>query len=444
MTNMGVTANPSEYLGNVSEEINNKFSEFEIIYNSETHFVARVLRFGTWYAVKGLTPEFRSDEGYAAMLRKEFKLHIELQHHNIVKALDFINHEDYGPCILMEYTDGISLNKWLNTPKSLNDRLRVTGELTSALNYLHQKGIVHRDLKPENILISRMGEHVKLIDFGLSDSDSYAIFKQPAGTQSYMAPEQALGAPPDHRNDIFSFGKLLQQLLPEKRFQKHISRCLLPLESRPDSVESLYSELRKAGRGRSALWILSAVLIICTAVIVVTISSLQIRTPQTAGSDNSAEILNVSGSGNSSPTVRQDNESETPAPNVAIINPVSPRTEDASANASTEPVERRYGTSSDKEYTQLLSKFYAEGNSLLAYVWDETIKGYDGSPDAKEPYPGFNKKILEDAKDSYISSLQYNMNNANTYNSPFLLSKKDLDKLDNDLQNYIDEITHGK
>ena len=38
-----------------------------------------------------------------------------------------------------------------------------------ALEHLHASGIVHRDLKPENMLIGADG-HIKLTDFGLSDS----------------------------------------------------------------------------------------------------------------------------------------------------------------------------------------------------------------------------------------------------------------------------------
>ena len=86
---------------------------------------------------------------------------------------------------------------WTDTQK------KIAEELMDAVGYLHSKGIVHRDLKPENILITRNGEHLKLIDFGLADSDSYAILKQPAGTSGYMSPEQKVTAVADVRNDIY-------------------------------------------------------------------------------------------------------------------------------------------------------------------------------------------------------------------------------------------------
>ena len=59
-----------------------------------------------------------------------------------------------------------------------------------ALEYIHGKQTAHRDLKPSNIMITRNGQHVKLIDFGLSDTDDYAVYKQPAGTEGYISPEQ--------------------------------------------------------------------------------------------------------------------------------------------------------------------------------------------------------------------------------------------------------------
>lgn len=53
----------------------------------------------------------------------------------------------------------------------------------AALDYIHRRQIIHRDLKPENIMLTGNGGNVKLIDFGYSDTDSYAVLKQPAGTR---------------------------------------------------------------------------------------------------------------------------------------------------------------------------------------------------------------------------------------------------------------------
>ena len=62
--------------------------------------------------------------------------------------------------------------------------------ISEAFTEFHLQGVVHRDLKPANILITDNGADVKIIDFGLSDADRYAILKQPAGTLGFSAPEQ--------------------------------------------------------------------------------------------------------------------------------------------------------------------------------------------------------------------------------------------------------------
>ena len=55
-------------------------------------------------------------------------------------------------------------------------------QIIDALLYLHNKQIVYRDLKLSNIMITQNGYHVKIIDFGLADTDSYDILKQLAET----------------------------------------------------------------------------------------------------------------------------------------------------------------------------------------------------------------------------------------------------------------------
>ena len=112
-------------------------------------------------------------------------------------------------------------------------------EITDAVSYLHTKGIVHRDLKPTNIIVTGNGRHVKLIDFGLADTDSHTILKQPAGTPDYMSPEQRLTAVADSRNDIYSMGVIMQQMDLGWRYRYIIKRCTLPIDRRYQQVEEL-------------------------------------------------------------------------------------------------------------------------------------------------------------------------------------------------------------
>lgn len=61
-------------------------------------------------------------------------------------------------------------------------------------------------------MITKNGQNVKLIDFGLADADWYAVLKNPAGTRDYISPEQMAGESVDCRTDIYSLGKIMQRM----------------------------------------------------------------------------------------------------------------------------------------------------------------------------------------------------------------------------------------
>ena len=129
-----------------------------------------------------------------------------------------------GRCIVLEWIDGSSLAEWLEQQPPLDQRHRMLEQLLDALAYVHSRDIVHRDLKPSNIMITGNGHNVKLIDFGLADTDAHAILKQPAGTLRYMAPEQAASSQPDVRNDIYSLGIVMQQMELGRKYNPVIGK----------------------------------------------------------------------------------------------------------------------------------------------------------------------------------------------------------------------------
>ena len=190
---------------------------FEITTQSKYNTFYKIKRFGRWFLLKGLKPEYATQPLYVSLLKKEFELSAELSHPNIVVTLLKEDNPRIGPAIMMEYIDGMTLNEFLATDPTTEQRQKVVMQLLDAMQYFHSKQITHRDLKPSNILITHNGFNIKIIDFGLADADNYAIFKQPAGTISYAAPEQMVsGSTIDCRTDIYSFGLILREIFPKK------------------------------------------------------------------------------------------------------------------------------------------------------------------------------------------------------------------------------------
>lgn len=166
---------------------------------------------GKRIALKSLKAEYRGNPFYEGILRKEYEIGRGLDHPNICHTLDFADLPQQGGGIVLEWVEGDSLQALIDRSKKLPVRKLVI-QLCDALEYLHCRQIIHRDLKPSNILITNNGHNVKLIDFGLSDTDYYVEFKNPAGTPDYASPEQKEGATLDSRSDIYSLGRIMQAL----------------------------------------------------------------------------------------------------------------------------------------------------------------------------------------------------------------------------------------
>ena len=111
-------------------------------------------------------------------------------------------------------------------PQSVERALLLIEQTLKGLEAVHQAGIVHRDLKPENlqILETPSGDHVKIVDFGVSrflDGESpeaeqmfQTVRGQLSGTPQYVAPEAVLE--PDvvlAGHDVYACGVSLYELL---------------------------------------------------------------------------------------------------------------------------------------------------------------------------------------------------------------------------------------
>lgn len=211
-------SDPASSSGEVTssfENISDVFTAYVEIPSGGFNRLYKAKRYGKWFVLKGLKSEFQRKAVYNELLTKEFELGVQMDHPNIAHTFSFETDPVAGPCIVMEYVDGCTLKEFLAQKPSAAVRRKITKEVLSAMSYFHGKQIIHRDLKPDNILITHNGHNVKIIDFGLADTDYHGVFKQPAGSDKYAAPEQKSGGVAlDCRADLYAFGVILRQIFP--------------------------------------------------------------------------------------------------------------------------------------------------------------------------------------------------------------------------------------
>ena len=124
-----------------------------------------------------------------------------LQHENLIAVCEA------GPSyIVMERVNGASLSSYCTRRTRLpaSTVISVMLRVSSALEYLHERGISHGDVKPANILYSPAGDVVKLVDIACVSSHR---------TPAYSAPERLCDCAPSPAADQFSFGVTLYRLL---------------------------------------------------------------------------------------------------------------------------------------------------------------------------------------------------------------------------------------
>jgi len=150
--------------------------------------------------------------------RAERQILARFEYPGIARLLDGGIAPDGRPYMVMEYVDGVSISEFCNrTRATLEERLRLFGQVCEAVAYAHRNLIVHRDLKASNILVTAAAQ-VKLLDFGIAKplDPRSAHLTQAAHivlTPMCAAPEQLTGKPVTTATDVYALGLLLCELL---------------------------------------------------------------------------------------------------------------------------------------------------------------------------------------------------------------------------------------
>ena len=184
-------------------------------------YVAQQTNLNRDVCIKVLNPALIDDADAVARFEREAKGLSRLQHPNIVTIFDYGRDDDLT-YIVMEYAQGITLNKYLkaNAPLSIDIFLPIAVQILKGIGEAHKMGLIHRDIKPANIILSELeGEQnfVKILDFGLAKlvqgQDELTKEQQLVGSASYMSPEQITNGHSDTRTDVYSLGVMFYLML---------------------------------------------------------------------------------------------------------------------------------------------------------------------------------------------------------------------------------------
>src|SRR5262249_44947836 len=137
-------------------------------------------------------------------------------HPNIARLLDGGASRDGLPYFVMEHVEGKPITD-VGAALPLNARIALFRQVCSAVAYAHRNLVIHRDLKPGNILVTPEGLP-KLLCCGIpklptAEESHLTIPGLRILTPDYASPEQMRGEPVSTATDVYSLGRILEDML---------------------------------------------------------------------------------------------------------------------------------------------------------------------------------------------------------------------------------------
>ncbi len=191
-------------------------------------------------ALRVLSERFTFAAGFEERFAHLGRVLAVLEHPNLLTLDDYGQDGPYA-YVVTPLVKGGSLEEWLGKhpqePVRPAQVLRIIGQLTSVLDYLHQHGVTHLGITPGRVLLEPNG-HLLLADVGLPylAEELWRGWneRQAVGNPIFLAPEQLSGsAPSSAACDIYAVGVLLYRLLSGKLPVDPASPAILEAKFQP-------------------------------------------------------------------------------------------------------------------------------------------------------------------------------------------------------------------
>ncbi|MFT5691389.1 MAG: serine/threonine protein phosphatase PrpC [Oceanicoccus sp.] len=219
-------------------KIDGYYVEEEIFASSRSQlYRVRDIETGKIYAMKTPSRNFEDDIGYIDRFIQEEWIGSRIHSPHVVEVFRQIKSRTFL-YYLMEYLDGITLDKWMQqhplpSPKKAIDIIK---QVASGLQAFHDNEAVHQDIKPANIFVMTDG-NVKIVDFGsvfvagIAESYRPLDLDDALGTAGYSDPQYLLGHNAGFQGDVYSLSTITYELFTGKLpYGEKVENCTTAFE----------------------------------------------------------------------------------------------------------------------------------------------------------------------------------------------------------------------